>query len=145
MTDRVFANIREPAQILAIDAGSLEIDRAIAVPAEGPHGLWVDGERVFCAADGHALVVLHRDTGAVLATLPLPGRPDVIMLDAELAHLYVAIGDPGVVCVVDADRLELLETVRTEEGAHTIGVDAESHTVYAFMPASAGAAVYADA
>jgi len=143
-TDRVFVNIRDPAQVLVIDPESLGSDRAIAVPAEGPHGLWVDGQRLFCAADGQALVVLHRDTGAVLGALPLPGAPDVIMLDAGLGHLYVAIGEPGVVCVVDTERLEVLETVPTEEGAHTMGIDPESHTVYAFFPGSMGAAVYVD-
>lgn len=77
VTDHVFVNIRDPARILAIGARSLAIGRAIDVPAAGPHGLSIDGERLFCAADGRALVVLHRDTGTVGAALPLPGAPAV--------------------------------------------------------------------
>ena len=45
---------------------------------------------------------------------------------------------------MDTEHLELLETVRTEQGAHTIGIDDQSHTVYAFLPVSVGAAVFAD-
>lgn len=141
-TDTVFANVRDPAQVLAVNAHSMATERIIDVPAVGPHGLWVDGDRLYCAADGNALVVLHRDTGAVLATLDLPGVPDVVMHDAALERLYVAIGDPGVITVVDTTKLEHAETVPTEAGAHTIGIDAASHTVYAFLPASEGAAVY---
>ncbi len=143
-TDHVYANIRDPAQILAISAGSLTITRTIDVPAAGPHGLWIDGDRLFCAADSGALVILHRDTGAVQAVLPLPGSPDVVMHDPVLRYLYVAIGDPGVICVADTARMAILETVPTEPGAHTIGIDPHGHTVYAFLPASGGAAVYAD-
>jgi serine/threonine protein kinase, bacterial len=143
-TDSVLANIRDPAQIIAINADSLAADRTIPVPAEGPHGLWVDGDRLFCAADGNALVVLHRDTGDVEATLPLPGAPDVVMHDPGLRHLYIAIGDPGVICVMDTDELALVETVATEPGAHTLGIDPHRHAVYAFLPASSGAAVYLD-
>jgi DNA-binding beta-propeller fold protein YncE len=141
-TNQVFVNIRDPAHVLAIGAGSLTIDRAINVPAAGPHGLWLDGERLFCAADGHVLVVLHRDTGAVLGTVQLPGEPDVVMHDQALRHLYIAIGDPGVICLVDTDRLQLLQTAPTEPGAHTLGIDPDRHAVYAFLPASSGAAVY---
>jgi hypothetical protein len=144
VTDYVFVNIRDPALVLAISAGSLMATRAIDIPAAGPHGLWLDGERLFCAADGGVLIVLHRDTGAVEGTLPLPGAPDVIMHDPDLRHLYVAIGEPGVICVADTDRLHLLETVPTEPGAHTLGIDPQRHAVYAFLPSSGGAAVFLD-
>ena len=94
--DRVYANIREPAQVIVIDAARTEIVHAFVVPSAGPHGLWLDRGRLFCAADGGALVVLDRDSGEVLASLPLPGVPDVVMHDAEIRRLYVAVRDPGV-------------------------------------------------
>jgi DNA-binding beta-propeller fold protein YncE len=139
--DRVYANILEPAEILVIDCARPEIDGRLAVPATGPHGLWLDRGRLFCAADEGALVVLDRDGGEVLASLPLPGAPDVVMHDPELARLYVAIGEPGVVCSVDSERLEPIEVVETELGAHTIGLDPDGRRLYAFSPASGGAIV----
>jgi hypothetical protein len=120
VTDQVFVNIRDPAQILGIGAGSLTADQVIDVPVAGPHGLWLDGERLFCAAHGRVLVMLHRDSGAVLGTVLLPGEPDVVMHDPALRHLYIAIGEPGVICVVDSDRLHLLQTVPAGPGAHTL-------------------------
>jgi DNA-binding beta-propeller fold protein YncE len=143
-TDQVFANIQMPAQIVVLDAKTMEIARAIEVPAVGPHGLALSGEHLFCAADGGELVALRRDTGAVVRTIGLAGEPDVIMQDETLARLYVAVGSPGVVHAVDSRRLELLETVPTAMGAHTIGWNPDSRTLYAFLPSSEGIAVFID-
>ena len=140
--DRVYANIQSPAQIVVIDCERAAIVRTLEVPSEGPHGLWLDSGRLFCAADGGALVVLDRDSGEVRRSLPLPGVPDVVMHDAQLRRLYVAIGEPGLVCSFDSERLEPLETVETEHGAHTSGWDPVDRCLYVFCPASGGAAVY---
>jgi DNA-binding beta-propeller fold protein YncE len=127
-----------------LSAKDLKIARAFNVPTAGPHGLAISNERLFCAADGGALVALDRDSGAVLGSVTLPGEPDVVMHDPASARLYVAIGAPGVVSVIDDQRLETLETVETESGAHTIGWNADTRTLYAFLPTSGGAAVFAE-
>lgn len=140
--DVVYANIREPAEIIVIDAAANAIARALPVPVEGPHGLWLDRVQLFCAADGGALVVIDRDTGDVLERRPLPGVPDVVMLDPELQRLYVAIGDPGVVCSFSSHPLEQLEVVETEADAHTCGWDPVSRCLYVFCPGSSGAMLF---
>jgi DNA-binding beta-propeller fold protein YncE len=140
--DQVYANIREPAQVVVIDGERTAINSAYDVPSEGPHGLWLHGGRLFCAADGGALVVLDRDSGEVLASLPLPGVPDVVMHDADLRRLYVAVGEPGVVCSFASDAFEQLETVESERGAHTMGWDPDTRSLYVFCPESGGAAVF---
>ena len=140
--DRVYANIRDPAQIVVIDAARSEIIDVFAVPSEGPHGLALVGDRLFCAADGAALVVLDVNTGDLVESLPLPGVPDVVMHDVSLNRLYVAISDPGVVCGFDTERLEHMETVETESGAHTIGWDLDRRRLYVFCPGSGGAAIF---
>jgi DNA-binding beta-propeller fold protein YncE len=143
-TDQIFANVQTPAQVLVLDARAMEIARAIDVPVVGPHGLAISGEHLFCAADGGDLVALHRDTGAVVGTVGLAGEPDVIMQDRALARLYIAVGSPGVVHAVDSQRLELLETVPTELGAHTIGWHPDGRALYVFLPSSEGAAVFSE-
>jgi DNA-binding beta-propeller fold protein YncE len=143
-SEHVYANIQKPAEIVVLSATELQIKRAFSVPVAGPHGLVIAGERLFCAADGEALVALHRDTGAVLASVALPGEPDVVMHDPALARLYVAIGSPGVVSVIDDHRLETVQTVSTESGAHTIGWNLDTRTLYAFLPQSGGAVVFVE-
>ena len=140
--DVVYANIRQPTEIVVVDCGRVALSRSLPVPSAGPHGLWLSDGRLFCAADGRALVVLDRVSGELLGQLPLPGVPDVVMHDAELRRLYVAIGDPGLVCSFDSERLEQLETIETERGAHTTGWDPVGRCLYVFCPQSGGAAVY---
>jgi DNA-binding beta-propeller fold protein YncE len=139
--DAVYANIRDPAEIVVIDCDGMTISGALEVPAAGPHGLWLDGDRLFCAADARVLAVLDRD-GDVLARLPLPGEPDVVMHDPDLHRLYVAIGDPGVVCAIDTEQLELRETVETEAGAHTSAWDPDGRCLYVLGPQSGGAMLF---
>ena len=89
-------------------------------------------------------MILEADSGEVLKQLELGGSPDVIFFNRVLRHLYVAIGDPGVVEIFDTDAMERLETVQTEYGAHTLGFDADRNKVYAFLPKTNRAAVYLD-
>ena len=89
-------------------------------------------------------MILKADSGEVLTQLELSGSPDVIFFDRVLRHLYVAVGDPGMVDVFDTDIMERIETVPTERDAHTLGFDAERNKVYAFLPETHRAAVYAD-
>ncbi len=143
-TEHVYANIQKPAKIVVVSPTELQIKGAFNVPIAGPHGLAVSGQRLFCAADGGALVALDRDNGAVLGSVALPGEPDVVMHDPASSRLYVAIGSPGVISVIDEQCLETLETVETESGAHTIGWNPDTRTLYAFLPVSGGAAVFAE-
>jgi hypothetical protein len=140
--DCVHTNIRDPAQLISIDAERVIIERTIDVPSDGPHGLWLDSGRLFCAADGGQLIILDGDSGAVLTSLELPGAPDVVMHDADLQRLYVAIGEPGVVASFDTERLEHIDTVETETGAHTSGWDPVARRLYVFCPDSSGALVF---
>jgi DNA-binding beta-propeller fold protein YncE len=143
-TDQVFVNIQKPAEISVLDAKTLQLIGGLHVPAAGPHGLALSGDYLYCAADAGELVALHRETGEVQGTVKLAGEPDVIMHDPARGRLYVAVGDPGVVHVVDERTFRMLEVVPTEAGAHTIGWSPDTMALYAFLPASQGAAVFVD-
>ena len=65
-------------------------------------------------------------------------------MDGGLSRLYVAIGNPGVIDVIDVAAWKRVETVPTERGAHTIALDDSTHRVYAFLPESHRAAVFED-
>ncbi len=146
-TQSVYVNIADPAQIAVIDTTTLTLGAHIDVPAAGPHGLAIVQRRrasLWCAADAGALVIIDRDAHEILATLPLPGTPDVIMYDRDLGRLYVAVGTPGTVTAFDIDRRAELETISTEEGAHTIGWDPATRRLFVFQPKSCGVAIYAE-
>jgi len=142
-----YVNIADPPQIAVIEAAKPSmVARTLSVPATGPHGLDLDAatHRLFCACDGKTLVVLDARSGSVLTQAELAGVPDVIFFNRERRHLYVAIGEPGVIEVFETDQMRRLESVRTEAGAHTLGFDPSRNTVYAFLPNTHRALVYAD-
>ena len=142
-----YVNIADPPQIVVIDAANPgAVARIFAVPAAGPHGLDLDAAsgRLYCACDGKMLVVLDSRSGTELARAELAGVPDVIFLNQVRRHLYVAIGEPGLIEVFETDQMHRVETVRTEAGAHTLGFDPGRHTVYAFLPNTHRAVVYTD-
>jgi YVTN family beta-propeller protein len=142
--DRFFVNIADPPSIVVIDAADpTRVTGTIPIPAAGPHGLEVDEVgRLYCACDAGRLLVLGPPTYEVEADLPLSGSPDVIFLDLVLRHLYVAIGDPGLIEVFDVRRNRRVDAVTTELGAHTIALDLDRRRVYAFLPATHRAAVF---
>jgi DNA-binding beta-propeller fold protein YncE len=139
-------NVMDPAVIVVVDGARATVTRVAEIPDVGPHGLDLDvaARRLFCACDGAELVELDADTGKVVRSAPLAGVPDVIFFNAAPARLYVAIGDPGVIEVFDTRTLRKVETVITEKGAHTLAFDADRQLVYAFLPATHRAAVYAE-
>jgi DNA-binding beta-propeller fold protein YncE len=143
-----FVNIAAPACIVAIDARDpAKVAKEYQVPAEGPHGLDLDVTtgRLFCACDAGALLAIDAASDRVLDDVPLSGAPDVVFLNPKLGHLYVAIGDPGVVDVIDVAAMRKKEVVQTEPGAHTLALDRKRNKLYAFLPRSHRAAVFVDA
>ena len=143
-----FVNVSAPGQIIAVDARNpTSIARTIDVPEVGPHGLDFDAatNRLLCACNSGVLVALDATTGRALGSVPLSGAPDVVFLDPQGRHLYVAVGNPGVIDVIDIGTMCRLEVVPTERGAHTLAIDRKRRKVYAFLPGSHRAAVFSDA
>jgi len=145
---RVFyVNIANPPQIAVIDPQTPDqVTRMYEIPAEGPHGLDMDlsTRRLFCACDSGVLFTMSADTGEILTQAALSGVPDVIFYNSIRRHLYVAVGDPGVIDVFDSQTLQRLEIVGTEKGAHTLGFDPLRNKLYAFLPNTHRAVVYND-
>ena len=142
-----FVNIASPARIVAIDARDpTKISKEYEVPAAGPHGLELDPAtgRLLCACDAGVLFAIDAASGRVLGDVPLSGAPDVIFLHPQSGRLYVAIGDPGVIDVIDIGTMRREEVVPTEAGAHTLALDRKRNKVYAFLPQSHRAAVFVD-
>jgi DNA-binding beta-propeller fold protein YncE len=143
-----FVNIASPARIVVIAAHDpTKITKAYDIPAAGPHGLDLDPDsgRLLCACDAGVLLAIDPDSGDVLGEVGLSGAPDVIFLHRPSRRLYVAVGDPGVIDVIDVQTMRREEVVTTEAGAHTLALDRKRNKVYAFLPQSHQAAVFHEA
>ena len=146
-SDRFYVNISKPSQIIATSPHDPKrITPIYDIPATGPHGLDIDSvnRRLFCACDQGGLFIIDLRLDKVLKASDLAGQPDVIFHNSQLNHLYVAIGDPGLIQIFDTKSLTPIQTVMTERGTHTIGFSQTRNKVYAFMPSTHRAAVYFD-
>src|SRR6516165_3226730 len=140
-----FVNIASPPRIVVIDARDpTKVTREYDVPAEGPHGLDLDPttRRLLCACDAGVLLEIDPDSGDVVGNVGLSGAPDVIFLHSPSNRLYVAVGNPGVIDIIDVETMRREEVVTTEVGAHTLALDRKRNKVYAFLPHSHRAAVF---
>ncbi len=145
--DRFYVNISKPSQIVVLNGGDPDgIDSSYEIPAAGPHGLDIDllGRRLFCACDDWSLHTVDLFSGKVSRASDLSGPPDVVFYNSRQDHLYVTVGDPGVIEVYDTKSMGHVQTVNTERRTHTIAYDSETDKVYAFMPETHRASVYVD-
>lgn len=150
-------NIREPACVVAL-AGSTHAElrsagqalqqrtRIDGLPA-GPHGLDLDrpGNRAFVACDAGVVVAIDLASDRELGRVPIAGEPDASWFSSATERLYVAIGQPGVIDVVDGRALAVVEPLTTEAGAHTTAFDSQRQRLYVFLPRRCEAVVYEEA
>ncbi|OLD13192.1 MAG: hypothetical protein AUI50_07470 [Crenarchaeota archaeon 13_1_40CM_2_52_14] len=144
-TERFYVNIADPSEIAIIDAKDPDgLAGSYHIPAVGPHGLDLDrrGGRLFCACDEGRLYEVDIESEKVSERSKLAGTPDVIFYNPDLNHLYVTIGDPGIIQVFNTKSMKEIQSIATEAGTHTIAFNQDSGKVYAFMPETHRASVY---
>jgi DNA-binding beta-propeller fold protein YncE len=111
------------------------LDRgASRVPGiERPSGFLLDAanRRAYVTGEGNARVgVLDLETGRVVGSYPVGEDPDVLALDAERHHLFVA-AESGVIAPFEirGDSLIPLPRYRAPH-AHSIASDPATHLLY---------------
>ena len=144
VADRFLVNIRDPACVALLSSGPLAPAGCWPVAVAGPHGLDLDHGRglAFVACDGGAVCVHDLRSGGEVGRIAIVGAPDATWCDVERRLLYVAIGDPGVVDVVDTAAMAVREQVVTEPGARTTAFDSVRKQLVVFMPAACRADLY---
>jgi len=142
--DQFLVNIREPAGVAILAPENTSQKAFLPVSKMGPHGLDIDDKNdlAYIACDDGSVVVLDVSTGHEEAVVPIGGSPDVIWLNTEKHRLYCAIGRPGMIEVINTEKLVVDEKANTEEGAHTFTFDKKRQRLYAFLPKSCRMAVY---
>jgi DNA-binding beta-propeller fold protein YncE len=145
LSDRYLVNIRSDDVVVVIDPESAQVRSTWKVSCAGPHGMDLDPDshHVFIACEDGHLLVLDTTTGTELGSVEIAGNPDAIWFNPLLGHVYLAIGDPGVVQVVDSRQMSVIETVKTGPGAHTLALDITRQQLYVFRPSTCSVLAYA--
>ncbi len=132
----VYINLESKNEIVALDAHALTIkSRWPVTPAGGPTALALDKEhrRLFSAGrEPQMLVVMDADSGKVLKSFPISGGVDAAAYDPETGLIFASTRE-GMLHVFHEDSPDAfseVETVKTEYGAKTMGLDTKTHNVF---------------
>ena len=143
----VYVNLEDKSELVAIDSSSLKIkSRWSLAPAGAPTALAMDvpHHRLFSAGrNPQMLVVLDAESGKVLQKFPISAGVDAAAYDSETALLFVSTRE-GMLHIFHEDspsQFSEAETVKTEFGAKTMGLDTRTHNIFVdtadFAPAPA--------
>jgi len=143
----VYVNLEDKGELVAIDSQSLKVKwRWPVAPAGAPTALAMDvvHHRLFSAGrNPQKLVVLDSESGKVVQSFPISAGVDAAAYDPETALLFVSTRE-GMVHIFredSADKFSEVETVKTEYGAKTMGLDTKTHNIFLdtadFAPAAA--------
>jgi hypothetical protein len=78
------------------------------------------------------MAVVNADTGKVVTTVPIGGRPDAATFDPGTRLAFSSNGD-GTVTVVSSkvsNQYTVVQNVSTEVGARTMALDQKTHTLF---------------
>ncbi|MGC1486072.1 MAG: hypothetical protein WA789_19965 [Candidatus Acidiferrum sp.] len=143
----VYINLEDKSELLAVDSRSLKIkSRWPVAPAGGPTALAIDVQhhRLFSAGrDPQNMVVLDSDNGKVLQSFSISAGVDAAAYEPETGLIFVSTreGKVHVFHEDSPDKFSEAETIQTELGAKTMGLDTKTHNLFLdtadFAPAPA--------
>ena len=133
----IFDNLEDKNQVIAIDSRTLQIKSRWPVsPAGQPVSIAMDRahRRLFIAGrNPKLLVVMNADTGQIIGEpFPIGARVDTNIYDPETGIVAASTGD-GTIHIFHEDtpdKLTAIETVKTEFGAKTMGLDSRTHRLF---------------
>jgi len=130
---KVFVNLEDKDVVAVVDLKSHSVvSRWPVAPAGHPVGLAIDAasHRLFIGCrNPQRLVVMNYETGKVDAALPIGAGVDATAAGAGLA--FASAGDGTLTVAAEkAGTFQVLQTVKTPTGARTMGMNAETHTLF---------------
>jgi DNA-binding beta-propeller fold protein YncE len=132
----VYVNIEDKNELVSIDSKTLKIkSRWPLAPAGTPTALAIDLQhrRLFSAGrNPQKLVVLDADSGKVIQSFPISSGVDAAAYDPETGLIFASTRE-GMIHIFhqdSPDKYSEVETVQTEYGAKTMGLDTKTHNVF---------------
>jgi len=145
----IYANLADKNQVAEIDARTMEVkSRWPTAPSGGSTALAIDREhrRLFSAGrNPQVLVVMDADTGKVVQSFPITSGTDAAAYDPETQLIFVSTreGNIHIFHEDSPDQFSVVDTVKTQYGAKTMGLDTKTHNLFLdtadFAPAPASA------
>jgi DNA-binding beta-propeller fold protein YncE len=133
----IYDNLEDTNEVVAIDSRSLQVkSRWPVAPAGQPVSIAMDRKtrRLFISGrNPKLLVMMNADTGKIIGqSFPIGDRVDTTIFDPE-TKVVASSTREGTIHIFhedSPDQLSAVETVKTEFGAKTMGLDPKTHRLF---------------
>ncbi|HEX3373643.1 MAG TPA: YncE family protein, partial [Edaphobacter sp.] len=102
-------------------------------PGGSPVGMSIDTKthRLFIGCrKPQKLIVMSTNDGKVISDLPIGAGVDATKFDRGQAFASCRDGSLAVAGETSPGKFEIVQTVKTPQGARTMGIDTTTHTIY---------------
>jgi DNA-binding beta-propeller fold protein YncE len=135
---KVYINLMNTHEVAVVDFKARKVVANWPVAPGGlPVGMTIDAKngRLFIGCRGpQKLIVMSTQDGKVLADLPIGMGVDAVKLDNGQAFASTAGSQLFVAGETSPGKFEIVQTVKTGDGARTMGLDPTTHRIY--LPAA---------
>lgn len=133
----IYDNLEDTNEVVAIDSRSMQVkSRWPVAPAGQPVSIAMDRKtrRLFISGrNPKLLVVMDADSGKIIGqSFPIGDRVDTTIFDPE-TRVVASSTREGTIHIFHEDppdKLSVVETVKTEFGAKTMGLDPKTHNLF---------------
>jgi len=146
---KLYVNIEDKSEIQEVDTKAMKVLNSWSIaPCDSPSGLAFDvaHKRLFAGCDNKMMAMIDSTNGKVVATVPIGPGVDANGFDPGTGYAFASTGGDGMITVAhedSAEKLTVVENVKTQARARTMTVDTGNHNLYTvtaeFGPAPAPA------
>ena len=132
---RIYCNIEDKSEVAVIDTSKHEvIARWPLAPGEEPSGIALDARhhRLFAGCHNKTMVMLDTNTGKLIANVPIGAGVDGCAFDDSTHFAFASCGDGTTTIAKEdaANKLTVVQVLKTERGARTMALDPITHRIY---------------
>jgi DNA-binding beta-propeller fold protein YncE len=130
----IYDNIEDTSEVVALDSRTLTIQARWPLPrAFTPTAMAIDKQhrRLFIGGRNRELAIMDAATGKVLQTFPITDGVDTNIYDPQSGLLYVSTREAIHIFHENTpDSFTEVQTVKTDHGAKTMGLDTLTHRLF---------------
>jgi DNA-binding beta-propeller fold protein YncE len=131
---KLYINLVDKDNVAVVDFKARKVIAHWPVaPGGSPVGMSIDTKkhRLFIGCrKPQKLIVMSTDDGKILSDLPIGAGVDATKLDAGQAFASCRDGSFAVASETSPGKFEIVQTVKTPQGARTMGIDPTTHKIY---------------
>ena len=135
---RAYVNLMTTNEVAVVDLKSRKVlENWPVAPGGSPVGMAIDvtkGLLFIGCRNPQKLIVMSTRDGKVISDMPIGPTVDAVKIDGAQVFATTAGSQMFVAAETSAGKYKIVETVKTGEGAHTMGYDSASHRF--FLPSA---------